>query len=482
MCGCEYYQELISRMLDEDLSRDERSALAEHLETCRECAAMYQAFSVLSDTLASDMEEPPEGFSDNVMAEIRRSEIIRKNRKPRVLSRQTKNFIVAAACAALVLVTAGGVAIVKNHRTDDAVYESSTTLQTSGNMSTEEKENASVDAPVATTQQPVATTQPTASVPTATPIPDSENYGYVPSQSTAAPTQTPSTSALAEYPSFTPAPGTYATATPTQTPVYTATPAPTVAPTPVPTVAPTPVATPTPTQTPVATPEPTAEQSLGLFTVTPQESEETAEAEQPVETQPPVDNSSEEQNDAATAGTESADVITSDNAAAASENASESEDEKIVRCIDLRDVDTTEFAAKLLVNDSDSDDADTQEDDSTETEMPEASPTPAPDASTDTVHVKTVVSEPAELDDSLKEILPEGIEPERIDVISCTVENEETEYNIIVCMDADNIIVLSQDADGNVVTYAPHVEKTDYISMLDTLIALANAQIEQSVQ
>ena len=36
MSGCEYYQELISRMLDEDLSRDERAALAEHLGTCRE--------------------------------------------------------------------------------------------------------------------------------------------------------------------------------------------------------------------------------------------------------------------------------------------------------------------------------------------------------------------------------------------------------------------------------------------------------------
>ena len=37
MSGCEYYQELISRMLDEDISRDERAALAEHLGTCREC-------------------------------------------------------------------------------------------------------------------------------------------------------------------------------------------------------------------------------------------------------------------------------------------------------------------------------------------------------------------------------------------------------------------------------------------------------------
>ena len=72
MNGCEYYQELISRMLDEDLSRSERAELAKHLETCSECAAMYQAFSVLSDTISSDMAEPPEDLVDNIMADIRR--------------------------------------------------------------------------------------------------------------------------------------------------------------------------------------------------------------------------------------------------------------------------------------------------------------------------------------------------------------------------------------------------------------------------
>ena len=35
MSGCEYYQELISRMLDEDISRDERAALAEHMPRMR---------------------------------------------------------------------------------------------------------------------------------------------------------------------------------------------------------------------------------------------------------------------------------------------------------------------------------------------------------------------------------------------------------------------------------------------------------------
>ena len=70
MNGCEYYQELISRMLDEDINRDERAELARHLETCPECRMMYQAFSTLSDTISCDLEEPPENLTDNIMAEI----------------------------------------------------------------------------------------------------------------------------------------------------------------------------------------------------------------------------------------------------------------------------------------------------------------------------------------------------------------------------------------------------------------------------
>ena len=149
MSGCEYYQELISRMLDEALSRDERAALAEHLGTCRECAAMYQAFSALSDTISSDLEEPPEELCDNIMAELRRSEIIRRNRRTGP-SRQVKNLIAAAACAALVLAAVGGVAIVNSRRTDNAVYESRTSLKTSGDIYSTGNETASVAAPTPT--------------------------------------------------------------------------------------------------------------------------------------------------------------------------------------------------------------------------------------------------------------------------------------------------------------------------------------------
>lgn len=121
MNTCEYYQELISRMLDDELSNNERSVLAEHLYMCDECAAMYSAFSMVSDMVATDLAEPPEELAEDVMAHIRRAEIRKRNRRN---TRATKNAITAAACVAFVVAAVGGVAVVKNHRSDNVVYES----------------------------------------------------------------------------------------------------------------------------------------------------------------------------------------------------------------------------------------------------------------------------------------------------------------------------------------------------------------------
>lgn len=121
MNTCDYYQELISRMLDDELSNNERSVLAEHLYMCDECAAMYSAFSMVSDMVATDLVEPPEELADDVMAHIRRAEIRKRNRRN---TRATKNAIAAAACVAFVVAAVGGVAVVRNHRSDNVVYES----------------------------------------------------------------------------------------------------------------------------------------------------------------------------------------------------------------------------------------------------------------------------------------------------------------------------------------------------------------------
>ena len=105
--GCEVYQELISRLLDEDLSPDEQRALQEHLKNCSECAALYRAFRAVSNAAGQDLEDPPERLHYNVMAAIRREEIRKKNR----LSRPVKAILTAAACLALLIGVSAGAGV-----------------------------------------------------------------------------------------------------------------------------------------------------------------------------------------------------------------------------------------------------------------------------------------------------------------------------------------------------------------------------------
>ena len=96
------YQELISRMLDEELLPEEQDALALHLKDCPDCAALYAAFSALSESIGADLEEPPEGLRENVMAQIRREEIRKKNTG----RRHWGAYLSVAAVVALVIFAA----------------------------------------------------------------------------------------------------------------------------------------------------------------------------------------------------------------------------------------------------------------------------------------------------------------------------------------------------------------------------------------
>ena len=501
MSGCEYYQELISRMLDEDISRDERAALAEHLGTCRECAAMYQAFSALSDTISSGMVDPPEELTDNIMAELRRSEIRRKNRR---MPRQMKNLIAAAACAAVVIAAVGGVAIVGSHRNETAVYESRTSRISSGNISTAGKENASVEAPAPATEAPAAAQSvPDTSAAAAAPaqIPDSENFGYVPDRSgtaasTVAPAQTP-----ASRPQFTPAPGTVATPVPTAAPTPVPTPVPTVAPTPVPTVAPTPVPTvaPTPVPTAAPTPVPTVEPTP-VPTVEP-----TAEpagnllqsAAPGVTGEAPAD----EPASGADFGTEAPAVGEAPLGAAAApgtapdelvppEGGSSADD--IVRRIDLRAIDTDELVKALLTPDDDeqepAEDAQTQ-DAQAETAPAEAAPSAEPTAMPDSAAAKEaaekIVTAPAPLDEHLKALLPEGIVPDRIDVISYTAtgtDDVDKETELLVCICGDSVLVIARDENGLPVSTMPELTAEQYAALIAPYITAAEDACMQQAE
>lgn len=485
MSGCEYYQELISRMLDEDISRDERAALAEHLGTCRECAAMYQAFSTLSDTISSGMVDPPEELTDNIMAELRRSEIRRKNRR---MPRQMKNLIAAAACAAVVIAAVGGAAIVGSHRNETAVYESRTSRISSGNISTAGEENASVEAPAPATEAPAAAQSvPDMAAAAAAPaqIPDSENFGYVPDSSgtaasTAAPAQTP-----ASRPQFTPAPGTVATPVPTSAPTPVPTPVPTVAPTPVPTAAPTPV--PTVEPTPVPTVEPTAEPAGDLL----------QSAAPGVTVEAPADESAS----GADFGTEAPAVGEAPLGAAAApgtapdelvppEGGSSADD--IVRRIDLRAIDTDELVKALLTPDDDeqepAEDAQTQ-DAQAETAPAEAAPSAEPTAMPDSAAAKEaaekIVTAPAPLDEHLKALLPEGIAPDRIDVISYTAtgtDDVDKETELLVCICGDSVLVIARDENGLPVSAMPELTAEQYAALIAPYITAAEDACMQQAE
>ena len=104
MNSCEYYQELISSLVDGELSDEENEALMLHLNSCSRCNAMYAVFHDLSDILSEEPQPLPEGLHENIMAGVRRSEIKKKNRRMRKVGLRTA--MTAAACAVLVLFAA----------------------------------------------------------------------------------------------------------------------------------------------------------------------------------------------------------------------------------------------------------------------------------------------------------------------------------------------------------------------------------------
>ena len=101
MNSCEHYQELISRLVDADVSREEYEELLAHMNTCSRCSALYAVFYDLSEIIGSEEStELPEGLHENIMAGVRRSDLEKKNR--RALSVWRRTALTAAACAALI--------------------------------------------------------------------------------------------------------------------------------------------------------------------------------------------------------------------------------------------------------------------------------------------------------------------------------------------------------------------------------------------
>ena len=121
MSECSKYRELICSLVDEELNTQTREALLSHIDGCKECKALFDAFSALSGAVSEDVEEVPEALHENIMAGVRRSALRSKNKKRSM--RQTRSLLAAAACFAVVIMSAVGISKTMESRKGDVIND-----------------------------------------------------------------------------------------------------------------------------------------------------------------------------------------------------------------------------------------------------------------------------------------------------------------------------------------------------------------------
>ena len=164
MSECSKYRELICSLVDEELNTQTREALLSHIEGCGECRALYEAFSALSAVVSEDIEEVPEALHENIMAGVRRSALRSKNKKRSM--RQTRSLLAAAACFAVVIMSAVGISKTMESRRGDVVNDMAA-------VKAETQAAAADTAEAAKTAETAPTAMPQANASTPTPKPAS---------------------------------------------------------------------------------------------------------------------------------------------------------------------------------------------------------------------------------------------------------------------------------------------------------------------
>ena len=96
MNDCEKYIEMISSMVDGELTAEQEAELRTHIGQCDECARVYNAFQGISNALAEDLVAPPETLAKGVMYKIK---VQKKGGNRFAFGRYTA----IAACLALIL-------------------------------------------------------------------------------------------------------------------------------------------------------------------------------------------------------------------------------------------------------------------------------------------------------------------------------------------------------------------------------------------
>lgn len=104
--NCDTALEMMSAMLDGELTQEESEQLQAHLAACESCRAVYAELAAIDSAVAADQAEPPEALHDAVMAAICTGQNRKKTGKIR-----TWLVIGIAAAAALTLAVLSGFGI-----------------------------------------------------------------------------------------------------------------------------------------------------------------------------------------------------------------------------------------------------------------------------------------------------------------------------------------------------------------------------------
>lgn len=134
--GCEFYEDILLRLPDRDLSDEDADSLQEHLQTCAECRSLFRAMKAVHSSLSRSQEAPPETFTGDVMSRVlsdrmssnaqdfaaRRSKATKKRRWRRIAVAACLVLLIGGASAAAAkLLNAGKTAAISAAPVEESV-------------------------------------------------------------------------------------------------------------------------------------------------------------------------------------------------------------------------------------------------------------------------------------------------------------------------------------------------------------------------
>ena len=98
---CEEARPLVSALVDNELSDDEELIVSEHIESCPGCACLADDYRQIGQRLARGYRHAPAGFTEKILASIKREKLVRLTPRPFGAMRWAAVLVCAIGLSAL---------------------------------------------------------------------------------------------------------------------------------------------------------------------------------------------------------------------------------------------------------------------------------------------------------------------------------------------------------------------------------------------